>query len=80
MQYHSITTIDVVSLECLEELGCLIARYGTSVCQPSAPKTLPAVAQNVSDRDNTVRTAALNTLVEVYRLEGDKVYKLIGQV
>jgi cytoskeleton-associated protein 5 len=66
--------------ECLEELGCLIARYGSTVCQPSAAKALPVVAQNISDRDNAVRTAALNTLVEVYRLEGDKVYKLVGQL
>ncbi|XP_062513637.1 cytoskeleton-associated protein 5-like isoform X2 [Corticium candelabrum] len=66
--------------ECLEEMGCLIARYGTSVCQPTAAKALPVVAQNIGDRDSTVRTAALNALVEVYRLEGDKIYKLVGQL
>ena len=77
---HGHLSLFLVLLECLEEMGCLIARYGTSVCQPTAAKALPVVAQNIGDRDSTVRTAALNALVEVYRLEGDKIYKLVGQV
>ena len=66
--------------ECLEELGFLISVYGINVCQPSPGKALPAVAAQISDRDNGVRNAALNAVVEVYNLVGDTVYKYLGRV
>ncbi|KAL5502406.1 hypothetical protein EMCRGX_G009176 [Ephydatia muelleri] len=37
-------------------------------------------AAQISDRDNAVRTASLNTLVMVYDNVGDQVYKLAGQL
>ena len=67
-------------LECLEELGSLIEEYGISVCQPSPGVALKEVAKQIADRDNAVRSAALNCIVHAYFQEGDKVYKLIGQV
>ena len=67
-------------LECLEELGSLIEEYGISVCQPSPGVALKEVAKQIADRDNAVRSAALNCIVYAYFQEGDKVYKLIGQV
>lgn len=66
--------------ECLDQLGCLIENYGVSVCQPSPSAALKEVAKQIADRDNSVRNAALNCIVQVYFLEGEKVYKLIGQV
>ena len=38
------------------------------------------VAKQIADRDNAVRSAALNCIVHAYCQEGEKVYKLIGQV
>lgn len=66
--------------ECLEELGCLIEGYGMNVCQPTAAKCLKEIAVHIGDRDTSVRNAALNTVVAVYNVCGDQVYKLIGHV
>lgn len=69
-----------VEIECLEELGCLIEGFGIAVCQPSPSVALKEVAKQIADRDNAVRNAALNCIVHAYCQEGEKVYKLIGQV
>lgn len=66
--------------ECLSEIAYLISVYGESVCQPSPAKALPAVAAQIADRDNGVRNAALNAIVEVYNLVGETVYKYLGKV
>lgn len=69
-----------MSSECLEELGCLIEGYGMNVCQPTPAKSLKEIAVHIGDRDTSVRNAALNTVVAVYNVCGDQVYKLIGNV
>ena len=66
--------------ECLEALGELIQNNGMSVCQPGAQKTLPLIAGQISDRDNAVRSAALNAMVVVYGNIGESVYKYTSQV
>ncbi|XP_038561241.1 cytoskeleton-associated protein 5 isoform X4 [Micropterus salmoides] len=66
--------------ECLDELGCLIEGYGMNVCQPTAAKCLKEIAVHIGDRDTSVRNAALNTVVAVYNVCGDQVYKLIGNL
>uniref|UniRef100_A0A673Z715 Cytoskeleton associated protein 5 n=1 Tax=Salmo trutta TaxID=8032 RepID=A0A673Z715_SALTR len=66
--------------ECLEELGCLIGFYGMSVCQPTAAKSLKEIAVHIGDRDTSVRNTALNTMVTVYNVCGEQVYKLIGHL
>lgn len=66
--------------ECLEELGCLIESYGMNVCQPTPAKSLKEIAVHIGDRDTSVRNAALNTVVTVYNVCGDQVFKLIGNV
>jgi cytoskeleton-associated protein 5 len=66
--------------ECLEELGSLIENYGISVCQPTPPAALKEIARQISDRDNSVRTAALNCVVQAWYQEGDRIYKMIGNV
>ncbi|CAK6966388.1 cytoskeleton-associated protein 5 isoform X3 [Scomber scombrus] len=66
--------------ECLEELGCLIESYGMNVCQPTPAKCLKEIAVHIGDRDTSVRNAALNTVVAVYNVCGEQVYKLIGNL
>ncbi|XP_048856026.1 cytoskeleton-associated protein 5-like isoform X1 [Brienomyrus brachyistius] len=66
--------------ECLEELGCLIESYGMNVCQPTPAKSLKEIAVHIGDRDTSVRNAALNTVVTVYNVCGDQVFKLIGNL
>lgn len=71
----------VFVIECLEELGSLIQVYGMNVCQPTPPKALAAIAAQIGDRDNGVRNAALNAVVEAYFLIGEKTcYKYCSQV
>lgn len=66
--------------ECLDELGYLIERYGVNVCQPSPQVALKEIARHISDRDNSVRNAALNCVVHAYHLSGDKIYKMVGNL
>jgi cytoskeleton-associated protein 5 len=66
--------------ECLDELGYLIETYSLTVCQPSPQSALKEIAKHISDRDNSVRNAALNCVVQAYFLTGEKIYKLIGQI
>lgn len=52
-----------------------------NVCQPTPPKALAAIAAQIGDRDNGVRNAALNAVVEAYFLVGEKTcYKYCSQV
>uniref|UniRef100_A0A8C5C053 Cytoskeleton-associated protein 5-like n=1 Tax=Gadus morhua TaxID=8049 RepID=A0A8C5C053_GADMO len=66
--------------ECLEELGCLISLFGLSVCQPTPAKALKEIAVHIGDRDTLVRNAALNTIVVVYNMVGEQIYKLVGNL
>lgn len=66
--------------ECLDELGFLISEYGLTAITPSPPVALKEIAKQISDRDNSVRNAALNCIVQAYFLVDEKVYKLIGQI
>ncbi|XP_041367175.1 cytoskeleton-associated protein 5-like isoform X2 [Gigantopelta aegis] len=64
--------------ECLDELGFLIELYGITICQPSPAQALKIIAQQIGDRDNSVRNAALNTIVTAYLILGESTYKYIG--
>ncbi|XP_068082829.1 protein mini spindles [Anabrus simplex] len=66
--------------ECLDLLGSLIENYGVTVCSPSPAAALKDIAKQISDRDNSVRNAALNCVVQAFFLEGERVYKMIGQI
>lgn len=66
--------------ECLDELGILINTYGIVVCQPTPPKALKEIATHIGDRDNGVRSAALNVLVGAYNTCGDLIYKYVGKL
>lgn len=66
--------------ECLDELSYLIETYNLSVCQPTPQHALKEIARQISDRDNSVRSAALNCIVKAYELTGERIYKMIGQL
>ena len=52
-----------------------------NVCQPTPQKAVAAIAGQIGDRDNGVRNAALNAVVEAYFLVGEKTcYKYCSQV
>lgn len=59
---------------------CLIEIYGITVCQPSPAQAMKIIAQQISDRDNPVRSAALNTVVIGHSILGETIYKYIGNV
>ncbi|XP_065070567.1 cytoskeleton-associated protein 5-like isoform X2 [Rhopilema esculentum] len=67
-------------MECLVELGTLISKSGIEVCQPTPAKALKEMAVQIADRDNGVRSAALNAIVEAYNIVGEQVYKMIGRL
>ena len=74
-------TFRCLFLECLDELGSLIQVFGMNVCQPTPQKAIAAIAGQIGDRDNGVRNAALNAVVEAYFLVGEKTcYKYCSQV
>jgi len=66
--------------ECLDELGCLIAGHGTGVAGAKPSEALKEMAKQIADRDNSVRNAALNAITETYFQEGEKLYKMIGNL
>ena len=70
----------ILMSECLELLGELIQNNGMIICQPNPQKTLPLIAAQITDRDNAVRSAALNAMVVVYGNVGEGVYKFTSQV
>jgi len=64
--------------ECLEELGMMIEAIGLNSFNPAV--TIKEIAKQISDRDNGVRSAALNTITIAYQIVGDQVYKYIGKL
>ncbi|CAD6889006.1 unnamed protein product [Tilletia caries] len=65
-----------VRTECLTEFGYLFSKNGLQVCTPG--KVLPVIAKQISDRDASVRTAALLCLGEAYKICGEDIWKLVG--
>lgn len=66
--------------ECLEEVGFLFDIIGLPISDPTPAVLLKEVAKHISDRDNAVRNAALNCIVEAYFREEERIYKYIGQL
>lgn len=66
--------------ECLEMMGSMIEDYSITVCQPTPTACLKEVAKQISDRDNSVRNAALNCVLQAFNIVGEKVYKMVGNV
>ncbi|XP_038218793.1 protein mini spindles isoform X2 [Zerene cesonia] len=73
--------------ECLECINHLLETYGSTVMSGGGGgggggggAALRDVARLIGDRDNAVRSAALNCVASAYFLDGEKVYKSIGQI
>ncbi|KAI0256910.1 armadillo-type protein [Lactifluus subvellereus] len=62
----------------LDELGGILKRSGMGACHPA--KDCPVIASMISDKDPSVRKSALSTLSEIYLLEGEKVWSLVGSL
>ncbi|KAF9052604.1 microtubule associated protein [Panaeolus papilionaceus] len=60
----------------LDELSVILKKSGMGACEPS--KAFPAIAATLSDKDPSVRKAALGALSEAYTLVGEKVWSLVG--
>ncbi|UXI18550.1 hypothetical protein NH340_JMT04493 [Sarcoptes scabiei] len=66
---------------CLEEISQLIELRGMSIFQsPNSIQMVKDLAKFISERDNAVRNSALSCIVQIYFLEGEKVFKLIGSL
>ncbi|XP_039748476.1 protein mini spindles isoform X3 [Pararge aegeria] len=66
--------------ECLECINHLLETYGSAVITGGVGASLRELARHIGDRDNAVRSAALNCVASAYFLDGEKVYKMIGQI
>ena len=58
----------------------MISTNGTSVAGAKPSDALKEMAKQIGDRDTSVRNAALNAITEAYFQEGEKLYKLIGNL
>ncbi|XP_050054425.1 protein mini spindles-like isoform X3 [Aphis gossypii] len=67
-------------LECLEHLTSMVEDYGTSIFQPNIPVACKEIAKSIGDRDNSVRTAALNCFVAAFFLHGEAIYNFVGHI
>ncbi|XP_026810117.1 LOW QUALITY PROTEIN: protein mini spindles-like [Rhopalosiphum maidis] len=66
--------------ECLEHLTSMVEDYGTSVFQPSVAVACKEIAKSIGDRDNSVRTAALNCFVAAFFLHGEALFNFVGHI
>lgn len=66
--------------ECMEEMALLIQRHGMSIFSPQ--KIFPQIAKQIADRDASVRSAAINVVLQAYFIVGDAevIYKHLGQL
>lgn len=60
-------------------MSVMIDQNGMSTCVPSVSAALKEIAKQLSDRDNSVRNAALNCIVTAY-YHDERVLKMVGQV
>lgn len=78
--YQLLFKICYVHAECLEHLTSMVEDYGTSVFQPSVAVACKEIAKSIGDRDNSVRTAALNCFVAAFFLHGEALFNFVGHV
>lgn len=64
-------------VECLEELAVLVQDYGPGIAQS---KDIKFIAKHANSPDNNVRASAVQTLGEIYKHCGDKIWISIGEV
>ncbi|CAG0884440.1 unnamed protein product [Cyprideis torosa] len=67
-------------LGCLLEMDHLIQHFGMSVFLNQIGPAMKEMARQISDRDSSVRDAALNAITQVYFIKGENVHRMIGQI
>ncbi|CAG0920050.1 unnamed protein product [Notodromas monacha] len=65
-------------VECLEEMSLMIGDHSLRVCGATPAVALKEIAKQIADRDNSVRNAALNAVVQAYFQAGEKIYRMVG--
>ncbi|VDK56206.1 unnamed protein product [Anisakis simplex] len=65
--------------ECLQVLEELLDTTGIAATTTPGP-SLKQIAACISDRDNNVRSAAINAVVVAWKEEGERVFQLIGKM
>jgi cytoskeleton-associated protein 5 len=63
--------------ECLDEVAEFIKSYGIDY---TSEKEIKLIAKMADHADKSIRENALKTLGEVYRLLGDDIWRVIGEV
>ena len=58
----------------------MISTNGTSVAGAKPSDALKEMAKQIGDRDTSVRNAALNAITEAYFQEGEKLYRMVGNL
>ncbi|MFH4974191.1 hypothetical protein AB6A40_000900 [Gnathostoma spinigerum] len=66
-------------MECLQILEQMIDTTGLAATTVPGP-SLKQIAACIGDRDNGVRSAAINTIMAAWKEEGDRVFQLIGKM
>lgn len=64
-------------VECIDECGSLIIDYGIDILQT---KDVKVISKQVASSDANVRTSAAEAITEVYKLVGDKIWSVLGEV
>jgi cytoskeleton-associated protein 5 len=67
-----------VRVECLDELASLIQRNGQSVFVPS--KSVFLIGGQVGNRDNSVRSSALNAICQIYYTINEEMFPLLSKL
>ena len=64
--------------ECLSEIALLIGQNGITPIQNRLAKTVKKIGSFISERDSSVRNAALHAVCVLDDVMGDKVVPLLG--
>ena len=64
-------------VECLEELSVLVIDYGIEI---ASNRDIKFISKQVNSADNNVRAAAVDTMTELFKIIGVKIWTVIGEV
>ena len=64
-------------VECLEECGSLIMEHGIEIIQT---KDLKTISKQIASADANVRAAAADTITEVYKIVGDRIWTVLTEM
>ena len=64
-------------VECLEECGSLIMENGIEIIQT---KDLKTISKQIASADANVRAAAADTITEVYKIVGDRIWTVLTEM